>query len=100
MEIRTGELKLTIEEVNDARMNILEGFEMLEEDMVGNWRHGTEHEGILKHHESEKLFKIHWRDSVKHGIILSGMMGSGPFTFPRVYPQKKEITIYKEQEES
>lgn len=98
MEIRTGELELTVGEVNDARLNILEDFELVEEDMIGNWRHGTEHEGILKHKESEKLFKIHWRDSVKNGMTLSDMMGSGPFTFPRVYAHKKEITVYKEQE--
>lgn len=87
-------IDLSIKEASEIVYNESEDWDIVETDILGNWRHGDENTGVFRRVSDGKFFRIDWRDSVKDGCEF-GDCNDGPMNAKEVFPTEKTITIYE-----
>lgn len=85
-------IKLTTREMNEIVHDDHEDYEVIEDDVTGNWRHGTENTCIVQRISDKKFFGIEYRDSPKDSCMFEDMNDGG--TFNEVVPKEQTIVVY------
>ncbi len=86
-------LKLSVDELQDIVYEDSEEYLVIENTIVGTFRHGNENSAIIKRVSDNKYFEINYRDSVKDGCDFQDLNFEEEYN--EVFPEQQTITIYK-----
>jgi hypothetical protein len=86
-------IKLTVEELQDIVFDDSEEFDVIQHEIVGNWRHGTEETCIVKRITDGKCFRLNYRNSVKDSCEFQDMNYDDEYE--EVFPVEETIIVYK-----
>lgn len=85
-------IKLSAREMKEIVFEDHEDFDIVENNIVGNWRHGDINECIVQRISDGKYFMIEYRDSPKDSAMFEDMNYGG--TFYEVVPKEISKIIY------
>lgn len=85
-------IKLSAREMKEIVYDDNENFEIVQNEIVGSWRHGDINECVVERLSDGKLFMIEYRDSPKDSAIFEDMNGGG--TFYEVVPKEVTKIVY------
>lgn len=86
------QITLNSGEVQEIVFSENDDFDVIEHEVIGHWRHGTEETCVVKRLSDGKYFRIYYRDSVKESMEFKDMNSGG--TFKQVFPVEKLVTIF------
>lgn len=86
-------IKLDVNETRDIVYQDTSAWDLIESEVLGHWRHGSENTGVFQRRSDGKFFRIHWRDSVKEMMDFEDM--NYGVEAVEVFPKKITTTIYE-----
>lgn len=86
-------LKLTVKELREIISKDSNDFYVVEDEIVGEFRHGNENEAIIKRISNGKFFRVNYRTSCKDECEFSDINFDSEYD--EVVPYEVTITKYK-----
>lgn len=86
------QITLNPKEIQEIVFSENDNFNVVEHEVIGHWRHGTEETCVVKRISDGKYFRIYYRDSVKEEMEFEDMNYGR--TFKEVFPTEKTIIVF------
>ena len=85
-------IKLSVKQMKEIVFDESEDFEIVQNEIVGSWRHGDVNECVVERLSDGKFFMIEYRDSPKDSAMFEDMNDGG--TFYEVVPKEVTKIVY------
>ena len=89
-------IEFSVEEARDIVYDDHDGWDCVETEITGTWRHGDNNTGVFRRKKDGKLFRLNWEDSVKDTMGFEDC-NYGPMIATEVFPEKVIKVIYTEK---